>query len=208
MNDIIVIESILRNLSQIAPWIIYLVLFVSAVLQIFVPPYPGDTILLVGGCLVGLGARGGNSPIFFSYAIGTILSSYGLYFLGYRYGEGVLNFKFVKKYFPEKIQKKVKELMWKYRVYIFFLCKFIPGMSSITIVFGGIFRYKPAPLLIMIGLSSLIHNFIFFIVGKSIGYNLDKINKFLSTYNTVAVGVFVLIVAVILLFLYRKKCKR
>lgn len=206
MNDII--ESILRNLSQISPWIIYLSLFVSAVLQIFVPPYPGDTILLVGGCLVSLGAKAGNLSIFLSYAIGTILSSYALYLLGHRYGEGVLNFKFVKKYFSEKLQEKVKKLMWKYSVFVFFMCKFIPGISSVTILFGGMFRYKPLPIFILVGLSSLIHNFIFFIIGKSIGYNLDKINEFLSTYNFIAVGIFVFLAAVTTIFLYRKGRKK
>lgn len=206
MNNII--ESVLRNLSQIEPWIIYLALFVSAILQIFVPPYPGDTVLLVGGCLVSLGARAGDLPIFLSYAIGTVLSSYALYLLGYRYGEGVLNFKFVKKYFTEKIQEKVKRLMWKYSIFVFFMCKFIPGISSITIVFGGIFKYKPLPIFILVGLSSIIHNFIFFLVGKSIGYNLDKINKFLSTYNGIAIGIFAVVVAIAAVFLYRKKCKK
>lgn len=206
MNGII--ETVLKDLSQIEPWIIYLVLFVSAFLQIFFPPYPGDTVLLVGGCLVSLGARAGNLPIFLSYAIGTILSSYGLYLLGYKYGEGVLNFNFVKKYFTEKMQERVKKLMWKYSIFIFFICKFIPGISSITIIFGGIFRYKALPIFIFVGLSSLIHNFIFFLIGKSIGYNLDEINQFLSTYNGIAIGVFLVLVVIATIFLYRKKSKK
>lgn len=206
MNDII--EAVLKNLSQISPWIIYLALFLSAVLQIFFPPYPGDTVLLVGGCLVSLGARAGDLSIFLSYVIGTILSSYVLYLLGYRYGEGVLNFKYVKKYFSQKMQNKVKRLMWKYSIFIFFMCKFIPGIGSITILFGGIFRYKAVPILFMVGLSSLIHNFIFFIIGKSIGYNLERINEFLSTYNVIAFGVFALLAAMASIFLYRKRCKK
>ncbi|SCN26009.1 SNARE associated Golgi protein [Clostridium sp. N3C] len=206
MNDII--ETVLKNLSQISPWIIYLALFLSAVLQIFFPPYPGDTVLLVGGCLVSLGARAGDLSIFLSYVIGTILSSYVLYLLGYRYGEGVLNFKYVKKYFSQKMQNKVKRLMWKYSIFIFFMCKFIPGIGSITILFGGIFRYKAVPILFMVGLSSLIHNFIFFIIGKSIGYNLERINEFLSTYNVIAIGIFALLAAMASIFLYRKRCKK
>ncbi|NLZ47845.1 MAG: hypothetical protein GX895_03490 [Clostridiales bacterium] len=206
MNDII--EAVLKNLSQISPWIIYLALFLSAVLQIFFPPYPGDTVLLVGGCLVSLGARAGDLSIFLSYVIGTILSSYVLYLLGYRYGEGVLNFKYVKKYFSQKMQNKVKRLMWKYSIFIFFMCKFIPGIGSITILFGGIFRYKAVPILFMVGLSSLIHNFIFFIIGKSIGYNLERINEFLSTYNVIAIGIFALLAAMASIFLYRKRCKK
>jgi len=98
--------------------------------------------------------------------------------------------------------------MWKYSIFVFFMCKFIPGISSITIVFGGIFRYKPLPIFILVGLSSIIHNFIFFLVGKSIGYNLDKINKFLSTYNGIAIGIFAVVVAIEAVFLYRKKCKK
>lgn len=203
-----IIQAALKDLTQVSPWVVYLVLFASAVLQMTIPPYPGDTILLLGGCLGSLGLEGGNVPIFASYAIGTIISSYILYLLGLRNGEAVLRYRFVSKYFPKKRQRQVKRLIWKYGIFIFFLCKFIPGLNSITIIFGGIFKYSPLATLIVVGISSIFHNFIFFVIGKSIGYNLDKINTFLSTYNTVAIGLVICIVGTFVALKLRKHYKR
>jgi membrane protein DedA with SNARE-associated domain len=199
-----IIQTAMKDLTQVSPWIIYLVLFVSAVLQMVLPPYPGDTVLLVGGCLGSLGLEGGGAPIFVSYVLGTIISSYGLYLVALKNGEAVLNYKFVSKYFPKSTQGKVKKLIWKYGIFIFFLCKFIPGLNSITIIFGGIFKYSPIATLMVVGISSLFHNFIFFVIGKSIGYNLDKINSFLSTYNTVAILLFIGIIAIVAAVKFRK----
>lgn len=199
-----IIQSLLRNLSEIHPVMIYAILFFSAVLQMTVPPYPGDTVLLVGGCLVSLGMKGGNFPIFASYVIGTVLSSYALYMIGLRNGEAVLNFKLVVKYFPEASQRKVKTLIWKYGLLIFFLCKFIPGISSITIIFGGIFKYNPILTCFVVAISSVVHNYIFFAIGKGIGYNLDKIDSFLSSYNTIAMGLLLIGIGIFLFSKYKK----
>jgi membrane protein DedA with SNARE-associated domain len=206
MNDII--QAALIEITHVSPWVVYTVLFASAVLQMILPPYPGDTILLLGGCLSSLGLKGGETPIFASYVLGTIISSYALYLLGLKNGEAVLNYKLVDKYFHKERQNKVKELIWKYGIFIFFLCKFIPGLNSITIVFGGIFKYNPLATLIVVGISSLVHNFIFFVIGKGIGYNLDKINTFLATYNTVAIGLIIGCVIAFAVYKLRKYHKK
>ena len=200
----VIIQEAIKELTQVSPWVVYLVLFVSAVLQMIVPPYPGDTILLIGGCLVSLGLEGGNTPIFISYALGTVISSYALFLIAFKNGEAVLNYKFITKYFSKKRQGDVKKLIWKYGIFIFFLCKFIPGLNSITIIFGGIFRYSPMATLIVVGISSVFHNFIFFIIGKSIGYKLDRINAFLSAYNTAAVILIACVIVVIAAVKLRK----
>ncbi|WP_139902315.1 DedA family protein [Clostridium thermarum] len=205
MNDII--QAALKEITHVSPWVEYFVLLVSGVLQMIFPPYPGDTILVLSGCLLSLGMEGGNAPILASYVIGTIVSSYALYLLGLRNGEAVLNYKLVEKYFHKERQDKVKQLIWKYGIFIFFISKFIPGLNSITIVFGGIFKYSPLATLIVISISSLVHNFIFFLIGKGIGYNLDKIDKFLSTYNTVALVLFLGCIIAFVVYKLKKRHK-
>jgi membrane protein DedA with SNARE-associated domain len=178
-----ILQGLLFNIGHISPWMIYVYFFISAVLQITVPPYPGDTVLIFGGYLGSMGIRAGNISILISYALGTILSSLGLYIIGLKKGESVLRVKIISRFFSPTSQSKAKSCLIKYGILIFFICKFIPGLNSLIIIFGGVLRYNPLWACIGVGIASLAHNIIFFLIGRSIGDNLNGIKDFLSTYN-------------------------
>jgi membrane protein DedA with SNARE-associated domain len=177
------VQDFLVNINSLSNWIIYLFFFLSAVLQITVPPYPGDTILVFGGYMGSTKMFGGILPIFLSYWLGTVVTSFVLYELGKWKGEDVLRIKLVSRFFNVKSQHKAKLWVLKYGLITFFICKFIPGLNSLLIIFGGIFRYNKMWAYIGIGFASLLHNIIFYVTGKSIGNNWDGIAKFLYTYN-------------------------
>lgn len=178
-------QGVLFNIGHSSPWIIYIAFFLSAVLQITVPPYPGDTILIFGGYLGSTGIKAGNISILISYLLGTIISSIILYGIGRINGEAVLKLRFISKYFTEDNQGKAKKYLIRYGILIFFVCKFIPGLNSIIIILGGVLRYNPLWAFIGVGCASIIHNIAFFLVGRNIGYNSEGIKHFLNTYNTV-----------------------
>lgn len=180
-----VLQGLLFNIGHISPWIIYIYFFISAVLQITVPPYPGDTVLIFGGYLGSIGIRAGNFSIFISYLLGTIVSSLALYIIGVRKGESVLRVKIISRFFSPVNQSKAKNCLIKYGILIFFICKFIPGLNSLIIIFGGVLKYNPIWTCIGVGIASLVHNILFFLIGRSIGDNLNGIRNFLSTYNAV-----------------------
>lgn len=189
----VLLQNFMLHISHISPWLVYLGFFISAILQITVPPYPGDTILIFGGYLGSIGVKAGNVPILISYLLGTVLSSYALYVLGARKGETVLKFKLISKYFPPNHQIKAKNWLFKYGIFIFFICKFIPGLNSLIIIFGGIFRYNPLWAYLGVGIACLFHNILFFLIGRSIGDNLESIKLFLTTYNRVVIAAVVVV---------------
>jgi Uncharacterized membrane-associated protein len=203
------VEGILGQLTHISPWVIYIYFFISALLQITFPPYPGDTVLIFGGYLGSIGVYGHNILIFASYFVGTAISSCLIYIWGYKKGEALLHIKLISKYFPKPSQVKAEKWLLKYGIYIFLISKFIPGLNSIIILLGGILRYNPTLAMSGICFASLVHNLIFFLVGRSIGFNLGNIKKFLSTYNKIVICFFaVVFIAYISYKLYKKhKCK-
>ncbi|OPJ56688.1 DedA family protein [Clostridium oryzae] len=178
-----IIQDLTHHILALSPLAVYLILFFSAFLQMTVPPYPGDTILLLSGCFSSMGLKAIPAFTFGSYAAGTLFASYMIFILGYRYGNGLLKYRIVRKYFSRRNQRKIKKLILKYGVSIFFICKFVPGLNAVTILFGGIFKYNPLGAIISITTSSIIQNLIFFIIGRNIGYNVDKINRFLTNYS-------------------------
>jgi membrane protein DedA with SNARE-associated domain len=181
-------QGMIFNIGHSSPWIIYTAFFLSAVLQITVPPYPGDTILIFGGYLGSTGIKAGNISILISYLLGTIVSSLILYGIGIMKGESVLKLKFISKYFTVESQGKAKKYLIRYGVVIFFICKFIPGLNSLIIILGGVLRYNPLWAFIGVGCASIVHNIAFFLVGRNIGYNSEGIKHFLSTYNAVVIA--------------------
>ena len=179
----VMVQNFLVNINHLSNWIVYLFFFISAVLQITVPPYPGDTLLVFGGYMGSTQMYGGFIPIFLSYWLGTVVTSLVLYELGKWKGEAILKTKLISKYFGEKHQDRAKIWVIKYGIITFFICKFIPGVNSLMIIFGGIFKYNKIWAYIGIGIASLVHNIIFFSTGKAIGGNWDNIKKFFSVYN-------------------------
>lgn len=197
------VKDFLGQINHLSPWIVYVTFFMSAILQLTFPPYPGDTILIAGGYLGSIGMSGGEVPIFVSYWFGTLLSSFLLYSIGEWKGEELLKSKLVRRYFPEKNQEKAKKWVFRFGIIAFILCKFIPGLNSLIIVFGGIFKYNKILFYLGVGVASTIHNVAFFTVGRAIGNNYNNIIRFLSIYNKavfaiVGVGILVYIVYLIL----------
>lgn len=202
------IQLWLDALSQVSPWVICLFFFLSGVLQIILPPYPGDTLLIAGGYLGSVVLSSMNIPILLTFWLGTLASSLALYELGVWKGEAVLGLGLIRRYFPDRLQKKAKAWIIKYGIVTLLFCKFIPGLNSLIIMFGGIFRYSRPMAVAGVTLASLVHNLAFFFVGKAIGNNLENITGFLRIYNRTAI-VMAVICGIGLLAVYLwKKYKR
>lgn len=207
----LVIQSFMNHVLSLSDIAIYTILFIAAFLQMVIPPFPGETLLLVSGCLTVMGLHAHPLVTLFAYVTGTLFGSYVVFGLGYKYGNNLLKYKIVSKIFPRKNQRKIKRLILKYGVTIFFVCKFIPGFNVITILFGGIFKYSPIVAMVSITISSIIQNTLFFIIGRNIGYNIDEINAFLSNYNKV---VWVILICGLIVYLVYKirlqmiKCRK
>lgn len=204
----VLVQNFLSQINNVSSWIVYLFFFLSAVLQITVPPYPGDTLLVFGGYMGSAHMNVGFIPIFISYWLGTVVTSYVLYELGKNKGEAILKTKFISKYFGKKYQDRARIWVLKYGLITFFICKFIPGVNSLMIIFGGIFKYNKIWAYIGIGAASLVHNIIFFSTGKTIGSNWDNIKSFLNAYNKTVIIVLSIGFAIYLVYLLIKKFKK
>jgi membrane protein DedA with SNARE-associated domain len=114
-------------------------------------------------------------------------SSLWLYELGVWKGEVLLHSKFASRYFPYASQEKARKWVLKYGIAAFFLSKFIPGLNSLIIVFGGIFKYDKTWAYIGIGAASTLHNIAFFMAGRFVGGHWEKIGAFLASYNRIVI---------------------
>ena len=97
-----------KDITGQNPAFAYIFFFISSILQILFPPYPGDTVLILGGYLASKG-------LFNIYLIalnsiaGTFLSCSLLYHASYNLGDRIFKMHFINKYFPsDKIGKLIE----------------------------------------------------------------------------------------------------
>lgn len=202
------IDNTIEYLNQFPSWAIYIFFFISGALQIFFPPYPGDSLLLLGGYFGSRGLYGGPLPLFLSYFLATVVFSYLLFELGYWKGEGILNYRLVAKYITVKDQDKVRRVIDKYGVFVYLVSKFIPGIGFITILISGILRHQRRWAYMGILVASFLHNLLFYLVGRKVGESWEHVRQFLSTYNKIALVVIIVAIIGYAVFSWLKKSRR
>lgn len=186
----------------------YLFFFLNGILQLIFPPFPSDVIIVFEGYLTTLGGQFHLVPVLIISILGSLVGSTLVYWFGYRKGNEVLRYKIVLKYIDEKHIKRSEKVFHKYGKYGLILSKFIPGTSTIMVLFSGVFRVKKRVYFSYIVISILLQQIIYMIIGRLIGNNLTRVNKFLSYFNIVSVIVLACVIIVGFIFYKVKKSKK
>ena len=186
----------------------YLFLFLNGILQLIFPPFPSDVIIVFEGYLTTLGGQFHLVPVLIISILGSLVGSTLVYWFGYKKGNEVLRYKIVLKYIDEKHIKRSENVFHKYGKYGLILSKFIPGTSTIMVLFSGVFRVKKRVYFSYIVISILIQQIIYMVIGRLIGNNISRVNKFLSYFNLISIIVLVCVIIVGFIFYKIRKSKK
>lgn len=186
----------------------YLFLFLNGILQLIFPPFPSDVIIVFEGYLTTLGGQFHLVPVLINSILGSLVGSTLVYWFGYKKGNEVLRYKIVLKYIDEKHIKRSEKVFHKYGKYGLILSKFIPGTSTIMVLFSGVFRVKKRVYFSYIVISILIQQIIYMVIGRLIGNNISRVNKFLSYFNLISIIVLACVIIVGFIFYKVKKSKK
>ena len=181
------VENLLMHIDELPLGVVFLFFFMSGFLQIAFPPYPGDTVLVFGGCLGGLALSTAGWLALAGYLSATVLTSLVLYELGFRLTDRIFSIRLIAKIMPVEKRASVEEKFKRHGVWLLAVCKFIPGVNTLVILLGGVLRYPRLRGMGAITLSSVVHNLLFFYAGHLLGRNLDAINRFLRDYAVFAI---------------------
>jgi membrane protein DedA with SNARE-associated domain len=197
-----------RELAAHNPVFAYVFFFFNSVLQVFFPPYPGDTLIIFQGYLSSHGIL--NTILLLTVTLSsTYLSSVGLYLLSLRLGHRLVQSKYIKKFFDVGKIYRMEDWFKKYGAFVIVAGKFIPGVGFLALIAAGIFELPALPAFISIGIATLIHNITLFIVGRFAGNNMPLIKRIISEYNrAIIIGVVIIAVVYIFIkFIYKRKTK-
>ena len=201
-----ILEYLLHN-SDI---IIYIFLFISAIIENLFPPIPGDTITAFGAFLVGTG-RLNYLSVYLSTTFGSVIGFMMLFFIGKLLGKEFFQSKNYK-FFSLKNIETAERWFLKYGYFVVLSNRFLPGIRSVISIVSGFTKLNSVRVFLFALISSSIWNLIWIHTGFVLGDNWDsvrnKIGNILGYYNIIIIILLIVIVVIIIIFKTKNKDRK
>ncbi len=199
------VEQFLKHIPQSAWWFF---VFFSAFMENIFPPYPGDSVIVLGGYLWGAGKMGFISLSSAVYS-GNIAGALTMYY----FGEHVLDFfrkRFSNKWTQEILdaERLKKTELWfaKWGVVAVIMSRFSAGIRFFVAIVAGMFRMNIVLFLVCFSIATLLWNSLLVYGGYVLGDNWRKVLEYMQVYNTVIISL--MVVAAATWFFYRRYKKK
>lgn len=201
------VNNIIEYLLPANNIILYLFIFVSAIVENLFPPIPGDTITAFGAFLVGTG-RLSYFLVYISTTTGSVIGFMLLFAVGKKLGKTY----FIEKdyrFFPVERIEAAELWFLRYGNKVVLANRFLPGIRSVISIVSGISQLKTTRVLLLSLASASIWNLIWIHIGYLLGDNWDvvkeKIGEIMRGYNIIVSIIIALVILGYILFKRKKK---
>ena len=198
-------ESILNELSSFPPVWIYITLFLFAFGENVFPPSPSDAVVVVGGSLIATGIID-FIPTLILTSLGTVIGFMVLFYIGSTVDKKVLHagkFKFI----PIDAIDKVEIWFKKYGYGIILANRFMPGTRAVISFFAGLSHLDVKKTIILSTISAIAWNALILCLGYIFGDNVELVDKYLTTYSNIVIGITVVVALFFIIRFYLRKNK-
>ncbi len=181
----------------------YVILFLAALVEYVVPPFPGDTITLLGGVYA---VRGEKSwvLVFAVVTLGSVVGSAIDYFVGMRVARRVREGRPTPGFTPERLAS-LAQRVGKMGPWLVVGNRFMPGLRSLVFFGAGAFGVSFWRVILLGALSAAAWNVLLMALGIALGGNAERLQAWVSSYNSVVyVGLGFIAVAVAARFALRR----
>ncbi len=164
----------------------YLALFCAALIEYVFPPFPGDSVVLLGGVFA---VRGDASwpLVLLTVTAGSVLGCAVNYAIGVKLGD-----RYEHK-FPV-----VRERMRQRGMWLIAFNRFMPGVRGPLFLVAGASRMPFAKVMVWGAFSALLWNALILSLGVALGGNAERLERFLRDYNRAAVAVIAVVMIAVL----------
>lgn len=184
------LEELLILLNGQPPWQIYIFLFLGSFLENLLPPIPGDTLIVFGAYLAGIGIIG-VVPAYFSMWLGSVIGCMLVYGVVYLKGRAIF-LKWESKIFSEINLKKAEDWFSRYGDRLVIFNRFLPTVRAFVGIGAGITRIHPFRMLVYVLLGTFLWNSLLVYFGLMLGENWRLVIDILRAYNQVILVLVVL----------------
>jgi membrane-associated protein len=181
------------------------ILFLCAMIEYVLPPFPGDTVTLFGAFLA---AREGWSVllVFVAVTLGSVAGAALDWALGRRLGRAPLETLTGRRRRLRELAAPLVARFERRGAAYLALNRFLPGVRALLFVAAGMARLPAWKVLLWGGLSAAAWNALIIAAGFAVGTNWPRLLGWLRTYTTVAwIAVGTIVVALVARWLWRKR---
>jgi membrane protein DedA with SNARE-associated domain len=199
------VEYIDQLISSLGP-LGLLVLGLAAMLEYIVPPFPGDTVTLLGGVY----AVRGTQPwplVFLVVTAGSVAGAAINYQVG-RWLARRFDAHPGKSYFgiTHARLEEVQARMRRNGPWLLLANRFIPGIRGLIFVAAGAAEMPRFNALLLGALSAMAHTGLVLGLGAAVGGNLERLTALVSRYQWAVIGLVVVgVIAVLVRMLARRR---
>lgn len=137
----------------------HLGLFIVLLAAGFGLPLPEDIPLILAGFIVQKTSGAAVGPLVVMILVGlagVILGDSTLFFLGRRYGAGVVEHRWFRRFAKPWLVEKARQKFAHHGAKILFIGRFMPGLRSVLFLTAGVFRVPYWKLLVFDGSAALV----------------------------------------------------
>jgi membrane protein DedA with SNARE-associated domain len=175
--------SFLAFLNEQPPAWIYFFLFFGAFMENVTPPIPGDTLIVFGAYLAGVGIIG-VWPAYFAMWAGSVLGCLLVYGLAFWKGRDFfLKFKF--KFATEEHLDQAEAWFTRYGDKIVIFNRFLPTVRIFVGIVAGMSRMNPVRMTLYVLFGTFLWNSLLVYFGLKVGENWGLVIDVMKAYNRV-----------------------
>jgi membrane protein DedA with SNARE-associated domain len=161
----------------------YLVLCVCAFVENVIPPIPGDTVIIFGGYLAGIGRLS-----MFGTVLSTTAGSFAGFMVMFCLGRFLGEKFFIDRdiyIFPRDNFLKVSKWFEKFGYAVIFCNRFLSGARSVISIFAGVTGLNITKVALYSFVSCFVWNLLLVYAGCSVGENWGLVTDLLQKYNII-----------------------
>jgi membrane protein DedA with SNARE-associated domain len=198
------VSELLDALLHLPPAAVYGVIAVLAATENVFPPVPADTAVALGAFL-SAGGRVSAWTVFLVTWVSNVAGA-GLVYAGARTaGRAFFRGRVGGRLLKPHALGRLERLYARYGGWGIFLSRFVPGVRAVVPPFAGIANLRTVPALVPMALASGLWYGTLTLVAATLVQNLDQIGRFVTSLNRAGLGVAVVLGAVALVLLVRRR---
>lgn len=202
-------------IEQLDSWIAatgpsaFLVLGLAALIEYIFPPFPGDTVVIIGGIY----AVRGQKPwmlVFLVITIGSVIGAAIDYWIGWKLRERIEH-QPEGKFFGLRHQKirEVQEKMQRFGSALILINRFLPAVRAFIFLAAGAARMSFGRVLLLGAVSAMAWNCLLMALGIAVGGNAERLEVLVRNYEMAVYSLLGIVgLAIAARFLQRRRQRR
>jgi len=198
------LQDVVVALTGTYEWVMLSVLFVSAMIEYVIPPFPGDTVTLAGALLI-TAYDYSFLPVFLAVLAGGLAGAAIDFYFGVWLSQSgrIATSRWQAIRTTMNGMDKVAKAFARHGEAYIVINRFLPGVRAFLFLFAGMVGMRFGRVMFFALISGIAWNLLVVGAGMMLGANIDLLEKVFRHY-TMAVWIILAVVALLALWRWRR----